>query len=251
MASAGRTSTRGLGAGERPQLLGPPQRRQPPQPPGRRRVGDHPQQQREDERRAGDPGRHAPRRRDLAGHRADTDEHRQRRHERDREEGRARRPRHVPTGIAGQQREPEAIGADATAASAARNASPRPTAPARTSSWRPDSSSARSARTAPKSAHSPAKIRQAPSRHDSQPPVVTQVVRARRRAAAGRPVRPEGARELPRARRASGRRCGRPRACPLEAKANSTANEIVRTRESRSARRKSGAQPGTPPSAPS
>jgi hypothetical protein len=60
-----------------------------------------------------------------------------------------------------------------TAAIAAPNAVRRATTPASTSSRRPDSSSARSARTAPNSPHSAAKTGRKPSRHDSQPPVVS------------------------------------------------------------------------------
>jgi hypothetical protein len=72
------------------------------------------------------------------------------------------RPSRIPTSRASHT----TVAPMAMPASAEPNAVARLTAPERTSSWRPSSSSARSARTAASMPHSPAKIANAPSRHD-------------------------------------------------------------------------------------
>ena len=79
------------------------------------------------------------------------------------------RPRRMPTSRASHTTAaPIAMPVSADPKTAARL-----TAPERTSSWRPASSSARSARTAASMPHNAAKIAKAPRRHDMYPPTVS------------------------------------------------------------------------------
>ena len=234
VARAGRIRTAGRGAGERPQLLCPAQRRRPPQPAGGRGVRDHPQQQRDGEHRAGDPRGHAPRRRDLAGDRADADEHRQRRDERDREEDRGPGP-----GAADedpdQQRQPDDRRARSRSPpSAARNACARLTGAGEDELRGGRRPPRRAARARPPG-------RPTARRRSRRRPAATTCSRrrsadrgARRRAGAPRRFSPKLRSSCRRSCERRVRARGRPRPARPSRARNSSANEIVRVRASRS-----------------
>ena len=116
-----RTSGRGPvnGRSSSAQPSGVTQRSQP-RPPGR--VGDHPQREARPRARPSQmPGRHAPRRRELARQRADAGEDRHDRDDRERQVG--RRPAgDPPAAQPGEHRDPEHGGPAPIAASAARKA---------------------------------------------------------------------------------------------------------------------------------
>ncbi len=95
------------GAGERAQLLRPPERRRPAQPAGAAGgVGDHPQQQGQPHDRAPQLERDPACRRELARERAHADEHR---HDRHRRQGKVGRPAggQAARDEAGELREPQ------------------------------------------------------------------------------------------------------------------------------------------------
>ena len=239
--SAGRSSTSRPGAGERAQLLGPAERRRPAQPAGRRGVRDHPQEQRDGEHRAGDA--RAP---CAASARAGWRPRRRRRTPAAARRARARgrptgptpaRPARIPTNSASHTiAAPIAIPASAARNTVARGSpAGRGRAPG---GRRPPRRAARARPRAGPTARRRSASAPEPPRHvaaDGEQVVGHAVEQAHRAGCRRSCARAAGG------LRASGTRCGRPRPARPSRRRNSSANEIVRVRASRSGRRASGA----------